>query len=66
MTLDATRRRALLDRMVNALAAGDSALGEALLAEALDAGVPWDEATAAAARGVSRRYGRPERTETAA
>ena len=57
-------RRALLSALADAFATGDAPLGESLLTRALDADIPWDQVTAAAARGMARRYdgrSRPER-----
>ncbi|MCC6174566.1 MAG: hypothetical protein IT305_04605 [Chloroflexi bacterium] len=47
----------LLELLTEAYADGDAPRGDALLHEALDAGHPWDEVCAAAARGMTRRYG---------
>jgi hypothetical protein len=46
----------LLDAMVDAYARGDNDAGERLFAGALEYGVPWDEVTRAAARGIARRF----------
>ena len=48
-------QRAMVDAIRHAFAAGEAAAGEDLLAEALDAEVPWDLATRAAAEGVAHR-----------
>jgi len=50
--------RILLSSMAEAFAHGDAPRGETLLAHALDSGIPWDQVTVAAARGVSERYAR--------
>jgi hypothetical protein len=47
--------RHLLDALTRAYAAGDAVLGEYLLGQALDEGLPWDQVCAAAARGSARR-----------
>lgn len=52
--------RMLLTSLAEAFAHGDAPRGETLLADALDAGIPWDEVTVAAARGVSERYARQQ------
>ena len=46
----------LLRSLAEAFARGESANGEILLQRALDHGIPWDEVTFAAARGVERRH----------
>ncbi|MFN8522942.1 MAG: hypothetical protein U0821_07510 [Chloroflexota bacterium] len=46
---------ALIESMLAAFARGDSADGERLMLRALDAGIPWDEVTAAAAQGYARQ-----------
>ena len=51
----------LLDAIAEAYTAGDAPHGERLFAQALDDGLPWDQVCAAAARGVARRYGEPDR-----
>ena len=51
----------LLDAIAEAYTAGDALYGEALFTQALDDGLPWDQVCAAAARGVARRYGEPDR-----
>lgn len=53
----ADRHRALLEELRETFASGHSALGEQLLASALDAGVPWDQATRAVAEGIAERFG---------
>ena len=56
--------RALLHALSEAFASGDAPRGEDLLTHALDAGIPWDQVTTAAANGMARRYAaraRPER-----
>jgi hypothetical protein len=57
-------QRAMVDAIRHAFAAGDSAAGEDLLAEALEANLPWDQATRAVAEGVARRYGSRPRART--
>jgi hypothetical protein len=47
----------LLHALTEAYAAGDAPRGEQLLLEALDGQIPWDVVCAAAARGISARYG---------
>src|SRR5436853_529467 len=47
----------LLDAIAQAYAEGDAPRGEHLLTQALDDDLPWDEVCAAAARGVSVRFG---------
>jgi hypothetical protein len=47
----------ILDDITRAYASGDAVLAEHLFAEALDADLPWNEVCAAAALGVSTRYG---------
>ncbi len=57
-------QRAMLTAVSEAFASGDAPRGEALLTRALDAGIPWDQVTAAAALGMARCYKgrtRPER-----
>ena len=56
MIADFVETRALLDELTDAYAMGDAPLGELLLLEALDQGLPWDEVATAAARGTTRRY----------
>ena len=56
--------RAMLSALTDAFADGDAPRGEALLTHALDAGIPWDQVTTAAANGIARRHeerARPER-----
>lgn len=56
--------RALLSALAEAFASGDAPRGESLLTDALDAGIPWDQVTTAAAGGMARRFEeqfRPER-----
>ena len=48
--------RAMLSALSEAFASGDAPRGETLLTHALDAGIPWDQVTAAAAKGMARRY----------
>ena len=48
--------RSLLQELTDAYVAGDAPLGEYLLGQALDAGEPWDEVCAAAARGIARQH----------
>jgi len=48
--------RDVLESMAGAFARGDSADAEALLQNALDQGVPWDQVTLAAARGIALRF----------
>ena len=55
--------RPVLDELAEAYAMGDAPLGERLLLEALDRGLPWDEVATAAARGMARRYGEGIRVE---
>ena len=55
--------RALLSAVSEAFARGDAPRGEVLLTRALDAGIPWDQVTAAAANGTARRYERRARPE---
>jgi hypothetical protein len=50
-----------LDAIADAYAAGDPAHGERLLSRALDDDLPCDQVCAAAARGIARRYGEPDR-----
>jgi hypothetical protein len=50
----------LLDAIAHAYADGDAPLGENLLARALDDDLPWDVVCAAAARGISQRFGEPD------
>ena len=59
-------RRALLSAVSEAFASGDAPRGEAILTRALDAGIPWDQVTAAAAQGTARRYERRTRPERVA
>ena len=51
----------VLDAIADAYAAGNPAHGERLLSRALDDDLPWDQVCAAAARGIARRYGEPDR-----
>ena len=46
-----------IDELRRAFASGRSAAGEELLAQALDAGLPWDVVTRAVAEGVAHHYG---------
>jgi hypothetical protein len=55
----ATHSVGLLHTLADAYACGDFPRGEALLAQALDHGLPWDEVCAAAARGMAARYPEP-------
>jgi hypothetical protein len=55
------RSAPLLDAIAEAYTAGDAPYGEHLFTQALDDGLPWDQVCAAAARGVARRYGEPDR-----
>jgi hypothetical protein len=48
---------ALIAALRSAFARGESASGEALFADALDAGVTWDVATRAVAEGFEQRFG---------
>ena len=50
-------QRAMVDSIRCAFAAGDCAAGEKLFASALEAELPWDEATRAVAEGVAHRFG---------
>jgi hypothetical protein len=50
-----------LDAIARAYAQGEAPLGEHLLAQALDDGLPWDQVCAAAARGTAQRYGEADR-----
>lgn len=45
-----------LRAITDAYAAGDAALGERLLLEALDQGLPWDAVCAAAAGGIASKH----------
>ena len=56
MIADFLETRSLLDELTDAYAVGDAPLGEMLLLEALDQGLPWDEVATAAARGTARCY----------
>lgn len=47
-------RQHLLHALTRAYARGDAPLGEYLLGQALDEGLPWDEVCAAAASGSAR------------
>ena len=58
--------RAMLSALAEAFASGDAPRGETLLMHALDAGIPWDQATAAAAQGMARRYAERARSERVA
>ena len=51
----------VLDEIRAAFASGKSADGEALLARALEAGLPWDVVTRAVADGVAVRFSTPIR-----
>ena len=51
----------LLDAISHAYAQGNTPLAERLFTQALDDELPWNEICAAAARGVSERYGDHER-----
>jgi hypothetical protein len=51
----------LLEEIREAFAGGKSADGEALLAQALEAGLPWDVVTRAVAEGVAVRFSTPAR-----
>ena len=51
----------VLDEIRAAFASGKSADGEALLALALEAGLPWDVVTRAVADGVAVRFSTPIR-----
>lgn len=66
MTERSVDHGALLGALSEAFARGDAPRGESLLIQALDAGVPWDQATAAAAHGMARRYERRLRSERVA
>ena len=55
--------RSLLDELTDAYAAGDAPLGELLLLDALDQGVPWDAVATSAARGMAVRHGAGVRPE---
>jgi hypothetical protein len=48
---------ALLEAITRAYGDGDAPYGELLFSQALDDGLPWDEACAAAARGIAHRFG---------
>ena len=63
MIADIVATRTLLDDVTDAYAVGDAPLGELLLLDALDQGLPWDEVATAAARGNARRYGAPASEE---
>ena len=58
--------RVLLSALAEAYERADDPRGESLLTSALDAGIPWDQVTTAAARGVSRRYEERSGTERVA
>jgi hypothetical protein len=47
----------MIGELRRAFASGRSVAGEALLAEALAAGLPWDVVTRAVAEGVAHHYG---------
>ena len=66
MTERSVDHGALLSALSDAFARGDAALGESLLMQALDAGIPWDQATSAAAHGMARRYEARDRSERVA
>ncbi|MDP8923737.1 MAG: hypothetical protein M3O34_12760 [Chloroflexota bacterium] len=66
MTDVSADRRALLHALAAAFERGDAPRGETLLARALDAGIPWDQVTTAAADGMTRRYGGQTRPEPVA
>jgi len=51
----------VLEEIRRAFASGKSADGEALLAQALEAGLPWDAVTRAVAEGVAVRFSPPAR-----
>jgi hypothetical protein len=55
------QHRSSLDALARAYASGDAPLGELLIAQALDQGLPWDQVCAAAARGTAQRYGELDR-----
>ncbi len=63
MIAELVEPRTLLDELTDAYAVGDAPLGEHLLLEALDQGLPWDEVATAAARGMALRYGAGIRVE---
>jgi hypothetical protein len=52
---------AQLDAIAQAHADGDAPHAELLFIQALDDGLPWDQVCTAAARGITQRYGGPER-----
>jgi hypothetical protein len=64
MAESATERHVLLESMTDAFARGDGPSGETLLAHALDQGIPWDEVTSAAARGMHLRYSLHQRAQS--
>ena len=66
MTDGSSDRGALLNALAEAYASGDAPRGESLLTHALDAGIPWDEVTAAAANGMWRRFEGRARAELVA
>lgn len=66
MTDSSIDRHALLEALTDAFASGDAPCGENLLTHALDAGIPWDHVTTAAANGMSRRYDERAGPEAAA
>jgi len=59
-------QRAMLTAVSEAFARGEAPRGEALLTRALDAGIPWDQVTAAAALGMARCYRGRSRSERVA
>ena len=58
---DGTGDGRMLEEIRGAFASGKSAEGEALLAQALEAGLPWDVVTRAVAEGVAIRFSTPLR-----
>jgi hypothetical protein len=54
--------KSVLRMMSEAFSAGDNRRGEELLTVALDGGAPWDAATSAVARALSRRDDVPRRS----
>ena len=57
--MDGQPHSTMLLQLRRAFAEGHAAQGEHLLVSALDAGVPWDQATRAVAEGVATRYSPP-------
>jgi len=57
MIADMTDTHPLLAQLSEAYSHGDAPLGEVLLLEALDQGVPWDRVATAVAHGTTSRYG---------